>query len=499
MAHYVDIIAPEDSQEGTETAVSAWMKQVGEPVEKDEPLLELSTDKVNIEVAAPQSGRLTEILVKPGDSIEPGQVLGRIEVGAESSDAASGEGAGEVQASPGSLPRSAAARPPDRPDGGADAQSPDSLSGARSELGGQPQADPGASRSAGIGQSRRQSQGHWGLRGSTKTVGEGTLGSARDSSDSFSAGQAEEARQRLSKAERLSPAVRRLVKEHNLDVTRIPGSGRGGRVTYADAQAYLQQRPQPPSPEQQERVAGDGDEPVVVSRPDEGVGHRFVPHTTMRRKIASHMVESMLKTAPHVTAVFEADLANVADHLAANRDDFLRRGAKLTYTAYLVDAAVQALQAVPEINSRWHDDGLEIFADCNIGIAAAVDRGLVVPVIRQAQARSLFGIAQKLQDLTDRARKGKLSEEDMRYGTFTITNHGVSGSLIATPIINQPQSAILGVGKIEKRVVVRETKDGDAFLIRPMAYITLTIDHRALDGFQANSFLSIFCQALQRW
>lgn len=497
MAHYVDIIAPEDSQEGTETAVSAWMKQVGDPVEKDEPLLELSTDKVNIEVAAPQSGRLTEILVKPGDSIEPGQVLGRIEVGAESSETASGEGAGEVQASPGSQPTSAAARPPDRPDGAADAQSPDSLSGTRSALGREPQAGPGASES-GIGQSR-VSQGHLGLRDSTGTTGEGRLGSARDSSGSFSAGQAEEARQRLSKAERLSPAVRRLVKEHNLDVTRIPGSGRGGRVTYADAQGYLQQRPQPPSPDQQARVAGDGDPPVVVSRPDEGVGHRFVPHTTMRRKIASHMVESMLKTAPHVTAVFEADLANVADHLAANRDDFLRRGAKLTYTAYFVDAAVQALQAVPEINSRWHDDGLEIFADCNIGIAAAVDRGLVVPVIRQAQARSLFGIAQKLQDLTDRARKGKLSEEDMRYGTFTITNHGVSGSLIATPIISQPQSAILGVGKIEKRVVVRETKDGDALLIRPMAYITLTIDHRALDGFQANSFLSIFCQALQRW
>ncbi|HSR67020.1 MAG TPA: 2-oxo acid dehydrogenase subunit E2 [Acidobacteriota bacterium] len=426
MPQHVNVIVPEDSQEGTETAVSAWMKEVGDRVEKDEPLLELSTDKVNIEVAAPQSGRLEEILAKAGESVEPGQVLGRISLEAE---AEAGDGA--------------AAKP-------------------------------------------RKPQGHWGLQDSTPEAG-------------FSAGQAEEARQRLSKEERLSPAVRRLVKEHGLDVSRIPGSGRGGRVTFADAQSYLQGASARSAAEQPGRVAGDGDEPVVVSRSDEGVGHRFVPHTTMRRKIASHMVQSMLETAPHVTAVFEADLTRVAEHMAANRDDFLKRGAKLTYTAYFVDAAVQALQAVPEINSRWHDDGLEIFADCNIGIAAAVKGGLVVPVIRQAQSRSLFGMAQKLQDLTERARKGKLTEEEMRYGTFTITNHGVSGSLIATPIINQPQSAILGVGKIEKRPVVKETQHGDALFIRPMAYVTLTIDHRALDGFQANSFLSIFSQALQQW
>lgn len=423
MAQHVDIIVPEDSQEGTETAVSAWMKEVGDQVEKDEPLLELSTDKVNIEVAAPQSGRLEEILAKAGQEVEPGQVLGRILVGAEAGDDAAGP---------------------------------------------------------------RRAQGHWGLEDARPET-------------AFSAGQADDARQRLSKKERLSPAVRRLVKEHGLDVSRIPGSGRGGRVTFGDAQKHLQGGAARPSGTQPGRVAGDGDEPVVVSSPDEGVGHRFIRHTTMRRKIASHMVQSMLQTAPHVTAVFEADLTQVAAHLAANRHDFLKRGTKLTYTAYFVDAAVQALQAVPEINSRWHDDGLEIFADCNIGIAAAVEGGLVVPVIRQAQSRSLFGIAQKLQDLTERARKGKLTEEDMRYGTFTITNHGVSGSLIATPIIHQPQSAILGVGKLQKRVVVEQVRGADALVIRPMTYLTLTIDHRALDGYQANTFLSRFVEILDGW
>jgi 2-oxoglutarate dehydrogenase E2 component (dihydrolipoamide succinyltransferase) len=229
------------------------------------------------------------------------------------------------------------------------------------------------------------------------------------------------------------------------------------------------------------------------------VGNRRLPHSPTRRRIAQHMVDSMLKTAPHVTAVFDADLSAVVAHRSRLRESFKQRGTNLTYTAYFIAAAGKALRAVPEINSRWHDDGLEVFADCNIGVASATDTGLVVPVIHAADKLDLASIAARLQALTEKARAGKLSPEDLRGGTFTITNHGVSGSLIATPIINQPQSAILGIGKMEKRVVVVENVGVDSIQVKPMAYVTLTIDHRALDGYQANAFLSKFVEALSQW
>jgi 2-oxoglutarate dehydrogenase E2 component (dihydrolipoamide succinyltransferase) len=216
----------------------------------------------------------------------------------------------------------------------------------------------------------------------------------------------------------------------------------------------------------------------------------------MRRSIAQHMVQSVA-TAPHVTSVFDADLSRIVAHRDANKAEFANRGAKLTYTAYFVHASVVALKAVPEVNSRWHDDALEIFDDINIGVATALGAGgLIVPVITGAQDLDLFGIAQKIQDLTDRARNEQLDPRDVQNGTFTISNHGVSGSLIASPIIiNQPQSAILGVGKMERRVVPVSDVSQET-VVKPMCYVTLTIDHRVLDGFQANQFLTSWVGAL---
>jgi 2-oxoglutarate dehydrogenase E2 component (dihydrolipoamide succinyltransferase) len=222
----------------------------------------------------------------------------------------------------------------------------------------------------------------------------------------------------------------------------------------------------------------------------------MVKHSQMRRSIAQHMVQSVA-TAPHVTSVFDADLSHIVAHREANKADFEKRGAKLTYTAYFVRASVVALQAVPEVNSRWHDDALEIFDDVNIGVATALGGGgLIVPVIVNAQDLDLFGIAERLTDLTGRARSEKLDPRDVQNGTFTISNHGVSGSLIASPIIiNQPQSAILGVGKVERRVVA-VSEVSDETVVKPMCYVTLTIDHRVLDGFQANQFLTSWVGAL---
>jgi 2-oxoglutarate dehydrogenase E2 component (dihydrolipoamide succinyltransferase) len=277
----------------------------------------------------------------------------------------------------------------------------------------------------------------------------------------------------------LSPAVRQLVKKHNLDVSKIRGTGRSGRITHEDVQNYLEHQ-----------VRRGGEAPLAGTR---------VPHSPLRRRIAQHMVESLLRTAPHVTAVFDADLSSMIAHRQRHQDALSQKGVRLTYTAYFVAAAVQALQAVPGVNSRWHEDALEVFSDCNIGIATAVEGGLLVPVIHRAQTLDLFGIAARLQELTAKARNGKLEPFELRGGTFTITNHGVSGSLIATPIINQPQSAILGIGKMEKRLVVVERGGEEAVQIKPMAYVTLTIDHRVLDGFQANAFLGKLVQALSDW
>jgi 2-oxoglutarate dehydrogenase E2 component (dihydrolipoamide succinyltransferase) len=220
----------------------------------------------------------------------------------------------------------------------------------------------------------------------------------------------------------------------------------------------------------------------------------------MRRRIAEHMAHS-LATAPHVTAVFEADFSAIAAHRAAHRADFQSRGANLTYTAYFVAASVEAMKAAPTVNSRWYDDRLEVYGEINVGVGTALgDKGLVVPVIKGAQALSLFDIAERLQDLTERARSDRLTPQDVRDGTFSISNHGVSGSLIAAPIvIAQPQSAILGVGKLEKRVVVREVEGADAIQIRPMAYVSLTIDHRVVDAHQTNAWLTRFVETLERW
>lgn len=290
-------------------------------------------------------------------------------------------------------------------------------------------------------------------------------------------------------AEHYSPAVRRAAEEYDIDPATVDGSGKGGRVTRADMDAA------------HEAVrAARPVQPIVPETPPAGGCSRAIRHTPMRLVIAEHMQMSV-STAPHVTAVFEADFSAVLRHREKNKQAFAASGVALSYTAYIVSACVAAMKAVPEVNSRWFDDRLEVFDDVSIGIGTALGNdGLVVPVIRAAQDLSLSGIAARLQDLTTRARAKTLTPADMRGGTFTISNHGVSGSLLATPIIiNQPQSAILGVGKLEKRVVVREVEGVDTIQIRPMAYVSLTIDHRALDGHQTNAWLARFVETLEGW
>ncbi len=294
----------------------------------------------------------------------------------------------------------------------------------------------------------------------------------------------------------LSPAVRRAVKEHGIDPQTVTGTGRDGRVTREDVDKAVAARSAP---------AAMPTAPALLAPPIEAVsravdGVRSAPHDRMRLAIAENMLNSVT-VAPHVTAVFEADFSAIMAHRKKHKASFEREGANLTFTAYFVAACVAAMQASPTVNSRWHADRLDVYSDVNVGVGTALgDKGLVVPVVARAQTLSLLGIAAKLTEQVGKARVGKLSPADVRGGTFTISNHGVSGSLFASPIIiAQPQSAILGVGKLEKRVVVREVGDVDTIQIRPMCYVSLTIDHRVLDGHQTNLWLSRFVTTLEEW
>jgi len=279
--------------------------------------------------------------------------------------------------------------------------------------------------------------------------------------------------------------VKHAVLQHDIDPARIEGTGRGGRITRADVDRAV---------EAATRVEG------VIPAATGDIASHFLPHDRMRLAIAENMQRSVTE-APHVTAVFEADFSAVVAHREAHKASFAKKGVKLTYTAYLVAAAAEAMKVAPAINSRWHADRLELYDDVNIGVGTALGtKGLIVPVLRQVQRLSLKGIAAGLDELIEKARKEKLTAADIRGGTFTISNHGVSGSLFAAPIIiNQPQSAILGVGKLDKRVVVREAGGVDTIQIRPMAYVSLTIDHRVVDGHQTNAWLSRFVEVVESW
>jgi 2-oxoglutarate dehydrogenase E2 component (dihydrolipoamide succinyltransferase) len=397
-----------DEQEGTKAVVRAWLRQVGDAVAENDPLVELETDKVTQEVPAPAAGVLAEIVLDTDAEALPGAVLGRI------SDTEIEEDFEPVTIVRKTAPKrgeplNVMSLPPPPPPGG----------------------------------------GGGGYSVET----------------------------------RLSPSVRRACVQHGIDASRIQGTGRNGRVTREDVDRAVAQATV-----------------VSVGEPTTAQPRQFspqdIPHDRMRLTIAENMVRAVTDQ-PHVTAVFEADFSAVAADKAASA----ARGQKLSYTAYIVKAAADAMAVAPAINGRWEKDRIAISQTIDIGVGTALDdKGLVVPVVKNAGALSLEQIGANLDDLTRRAREGKLERSDVSGGSFTISNHGVSGSLLAAPIIlHQGQAAILGVGKLQKRVVVREVEGEDAIVILPMAYVTLTIDHRVVDGHQTNAWLTRFVQILETW
>jgi 2-oxoglutarate dehydrogenase E2 component (dihydrolipoamide succinyltransferase) len=398
----LDICFPEDQQEGTEATVTRWMVAEGDTVAAHDPVVEIETDKVVVEIAAPEAGRIADIKIRQDEEVSPGDTLCTLTTDATINSDTEPEAETE--------PTSDTPAPSDR--------------------------------------------------------------------------------------NRLSPAVRQLAKLHGLDLSNQAGSGRDGRITLQDVEDLVVARTSIDSQTTDSQEIETNSPPAIPSETTE-----ILTHNKMRKRLAGNMVASLMHTAPHVTAVFEADLTAVMQHRTANKGSFTNAGIPLTLTAYFVAAAVAAIKKVPRVNSRWFDEHLEIYHHINMGIGTALgEEGLIVPVLHDVQKMDLKAIAAKLFDLTGRARDNQLKPEDVRNGTFTISNHGVSGSLIATPIIiNQPQSAILGVGKIEKRIKIVEHDGEDVIVIRPMCYVTLTIDHRVLDGFQTNAFLTELVDKLENW
>ncbi len=304
----------------------------------------------------------------------------------------------------------------------------------------------------------------------------------------------------------ISPVVAKIAAEQNVELSKVPGTGMGGRITKKDIENYLEVRSQAhpiPSAQPSPGPSAPPAPPPLASAPAVSAlagTYTVRPQTAIRKAISEHMVLSE-HIAPHVSTIMEVDMSCVADHRLANKETFAAQGVNLTYTAYFVQASVAALKSYPLVNSSWSEEGVRIFDAINIGMAVSMgEDGLIVPVIRGADNLSLLGTARIVNDLSNRARAHKLHPDEVRGGTFTITNHGVSGSLFATPIINQPQCAILGVGAIQKRpIVITDPNIGDVISIRLMMYLSLTFDHRIIDGAIADYFLAKIVQTLKDW
>jgi len=441
MNNITDIKIISDELEGTQATFSTWLVAVGDKVEQGQPIAELETDKVAMEVCATVSGVIHSLKAKNGDAVEPEQALGTISKEAISKGAISKEAMATSQ---------------------------------------NPKIPNSKTLSSDIA---------------------AQLDSPKLSSNSLK----ESAEQNTVNRNSVSPAVRRLLHENNLSLDNLNGSGRGGRVTRDDVIKYIKsggaKQSDPVAPLAAVEVSKEVTpftSSIPQARPLQG---EMKPHSNMRKSIANHMVSSLLETSPHVTSVFEMDMGNIIEHRKWHKKEYAELGVKLTFTAYFLSAMAKAVATVPQVNAKFHQDALEIFSDINIGVGTALgDEGLVVPVVQQVQSMNLFQIANALNQQTEKARNGKLKSKDLQNGTLTISNHGVSGSLFATPIIiNQPQVAILGIGKLEKRVVVEQIDGEDTMVIRPKCYVSLSIDHRALDAHQTNLYLSEFVKIIECW
>jgi pyruvate dehydrogenase E2 component (dihydrolipoamide acetyltransferase) len=466
-----DVLMPQMGESITEGTVVKWLKKVGDTVQRDEPLLEISTDKVDAEIPAPAAGVVTEILAKEGDTVAINSVLARLgeagEVGAGVSAAAAG--AAPAPAMGEAVPAREAPRQVEAPPAQADGDSRPLPSQAPPP---QPQAAPP--------QPPAQARAMPAAAPTPEAVGRA----------------------------RSSPLVRNIAREHGVNLDEIPGTGLGGRVTKEDILNFIEQRkgapaaapavapaPAPITPAPAIAPAA----PPTTPTPAFAAGDRVTiePMSNMRRRIAENMLNSR-RVSAHVTTIFEVDFTNIARLRERVKKQFeAQNGAKLTFLPFVIKATIDALKALPVVNSSVEGENIVYKHDYNIGIAVALDWGLIVPVIKQADALSLTGLARASQDLANRARSKQLKPDEVSGGTFSITNFGLFGGYTAAPIINQPQVAILGLGGVHKRPWVVETEDGDAIAIRHIAALSLSFDHRVIDGAVADQFLAYIKKTIE--
>ncbi len=494
-----NVIMPQMGESIAEGTLTKWLKKPGDPVKRDEPLFEISTDKVDAEIPAPASGTLLEILVPEGQTVPINTVVARL--------AEAGEDSSKVQQP------AAAAAPAPQPAAAAPAPSAESEN-SRAEM----------TSSTAAGMAAR---------------------AAAPAPAPIAPPQPGESKEELLKR-RSSPVVRAIAEEKGVDISQIPGTGISGRVTKQDIEAFLAggsaagtgappaaapgreesskvQQPAPtaapdyqvaaPSPAPSQKSESPTPSPApLAARPVEaplaarpastlafpGGNVTIEPMSAMRRKIAQRMVESK-QTSAHVTTVFEVDYSGIAKLRNRVKARFEEEyGTKLTYLPFVLRAAIAALKARPLVNASIVGDDVVFHKDVNLGIAVALDWGLIVPVIRRADDLSLVGLARAANDLATRARSKKLLPDEVAGGTFTVTNHGSFGSLFATPVINQPQVGIMGVGAIEKRAKVVEMPDGsDSLAIKTMGYVALTFDHRLIDGSEGDAFVNVVKTTLE--
>lgn len=420
-----NVLMPQMGESIAEGTIVRWIKKVGDTVDRDEPLFEISTDKVDAEIPSPGAGVLSEIKVKEGETVPVNSVVAVI--------------GGDVAATGAPSPAAAPAQPSEMPQAAV----------------GQPEAAPAVAASAAKTETEAPSTSKESLR-----------------------------------RQKSSPLVRRIAREHNVDIGQIEGTGISGRVTKHDILGFIESGKGAKAPAAAQAVARP--QPGPVFRPGERV--EIVPMTIMRRKIAEHMVLSA-HTSPHVYSVYEVNFGRIAALRNRKKDEYERAGARLTYTAFIAKAVVDALRAFPVVNASIDGDNIVYKKDVNLGIAVALEQGLIVPVIRNADEKNLLGLSRAIEDLAGRARSKKLNPEEVQGGTFTITNPGVFGAVYGLPLINQPQVAILGVGGIEKRAVVID----DAIAIRPTCHLSLGYDHRLIDGADAGRFLSFIKERLEQF
>jgi 2-oxoglutarate dehydrogenase E2 component (dihydrolipoamide succinyltransferase) len=434
------VIMPQLGESVVEGTLVKWLVNVGDKIEEFDSIIEVESAKVNTEIPSPATGTLLKILVEEGTTVNAGTILAWI-----------GEPGEKL------------------PDDTGDIAIEETQPVSQSESSTQPiKTEPVTGRDRDLG---------------------------------F-----------------ISPVVAKLAHEHQIDLHQIKGTGNSGRITKKDVLDFIKSKPTEEIEAPAWETPGEGDlfrptelqfpdrvkttktegkkETSVPSKVEEAAsGDRILPLSSMRKSIAAHMVMSK-QTSPHVTTVMEVDMQNVSKHREQNKASFSKQGVRLTYTAYFISAVSAALRAYPVVNSSWTEKGLLIKNSINIGMATSLDEeGLIVPVIKNADQYSLSGLAKVIADLANRARNHQLKPDEVQGGTFSITNHGTAGSLFATPVINQPQAGILGVGAIKKRVVVLD----DAIAIRPMVFLSFAFDHRILDGSTADNFLAKIVSTLENW